>query len=117
MTKSDKQPATTESKSMVSNAVVKTDSHPDAALPEGASKSNKNPARQKKPKHDSDITTLFLVDLLNTSQSANKNCLKLVQLTLSPTQVCSTEDDHDVLTDTLYRMRLCKVQCSVTTKS
>jgi len=37
MTKSDKQPATTESKSMVSDAVVKTDSHPDAALRDGAS--------------------------------------------------------------------------------
>jgi len=65
MTKSDKQPATTESKSMVSDAVVKTDSHPEEALREAASESNKNPAPQKKPKHDSDITTSFLADLLN----------------------------------------------------
>jgi len=71
MTKSDKQPAITELKSMVSDAVVNTDSHPDQALCQGASESNKNPAPQKKPQHDSDITTSFLADLLNTTQSEN----------------------------------------------
>ena len=36
MTKSDKQPAITRLKSMVSDAVVNTDSHPDQTLCEDA---------------------------------------------------------------------------------
>jgi len=67
LTESDKQAAVLELKSLVSDIVVNVDTHPVQA----SADSDSDPPPQKKLKHDGDITTSFLADLLCTTQSQN----------------------------------------------